>query len=592
MPIKKFEIRNIGPIKYAKIEDVPSIVIIAGPNGVGKSTLLEALKKRQGTVSIEITGKLVYVAPYRTPIAFQLHKSLPFLGPDRKYIDVLASDSFSLGAPGISLPHYISSGTQRTKTTPDFAPYVEAKYKLAQFKHKFEQAVTEIFRKFDGKKLDEVMPKDIYSPFREFVKSLLPGLRFDDVVLEGNVYKINFANRANTIVEFDQLSSGEKDIIAILFPFVEKEIENELARAKAEKIPHEDITILIDSPEAYLHPTLQRNLLEYLRKSVRDAESRGERLQFIIATHSTTIINEATPEDLYVMVFPDQTPNGNQIIKITMDEDKLHLIREILGDVGYLASGKPILLVESKNDADILNLLMPDIKEKFTLLFLDGKDKILKFVESFNKVAPELIRRGFKMYALVDKDREQVMSKNYCFFWPRACIENFLLLDSEAIYEALRVIAGDTKLHANGVKSKEDIDCIINEIINDPKIIDYEFKERIKLQLKFYIGENWESLDNLKEAASKTLTEKLKRVEKQYETLKNTIKQIICDKEKALTELNGKIILGKIASKFNVKRDELAKVIADKLITLNRVPQEITNLFRQIEGRVFNITKR
>lgn len=47
--------------------------------------------------------------------------------------------------------------------------------------------------------------------------------------------------------------------------------------------------------------------------------------------------------------------------------------------------------------------------------------------------------------------------------------------------------------------------------------------------------------------------------------------------------INGKIILGKIASSFNVKRDALGRTIADKLRILDRVPQEITNLLGEIE---------
>ena len=58
---------------------------------------------------------------------------------------MLALDSFSLpapsGIPGITaLPYYITQPTQRTRTAPDFAPYVEVKYKLVQLKHEFGRA--------------------------------------------------------------------------------------------------------------------------------------------------------------------------------------------------------------------------------------------------------------------------------------------------------------------------------------------------------------------------------------------------------------------------------------------------------------------
>ncbi|MCL0091913.1 AAA family ATPase [Dehalococcoidales bacterium] len=586
MPIKKFEIRNIGPINLAKIEDAPSVVIIAGPNGVGKSTLLEALKRRQHLV--ESTGKIMYLSPYRAPVAFQLHKSLPIIAPERRYIDVLALDSFSLpapsGIPGITvLPYYITQPTQRTRTAPDFAPYVEVKYKLVQLKHEFGRALAEVFKRYGGMIPKGTMPEDIYKPFRELVRFFLPGLEFDDIILERDIYKINFKNKTGVIVEFDQLSSGEKDIIAMLFPFVEKEIENELARVRGKEIPHEDLIVLIDTPEAYLHASLQRNLLDYVRKLVREGEGQGEKLQFFIATHSTTIVNEASVKELHIMAFPKQSPNGNQLLKVTADEDKLYLIRDLLGDIGYLASGKPILLLEGKEDVEILKLLKPDVEEKFTLLPFEGKSKILSFTEIFERVVPELISRGFGVFGIVDKDKESIKPSEFCFVLPRACIENFLL-DPEAIYEALKVIRGETELQREGIKI-QNIEGLIEEIIKAPEFIEEEIREEIKTQLRFYIGGKWRNIDELERIAFETLKKKLDRIKEEHEKLRNEIEQIKDDKEKAVRELNGKLILGKIASRFNVERDVLARTIADKLKTLNKVPQDIRDLIEDIEEK-------
>jgi AAA15 family ATPase/GTPase len=586
MPINGFQIRDIGPIKYVKCEKLPSVVIISGANGVGKSTLLEALKKRRGNVSIDGSGKFLYIPPYRAPAAFSLHRSLPFIGPRTRFVDMLTLDSFSFSAPGISLPYYITSGAERSRLTPDFAPHFEVKFKLAQFQQEFEHTLAEVFYKMGGKIPEGLMPKDIYRPFRDFVKRLLPGIEFKDVIIEGETYKVYFKNRTGVQVEFDQLSSGEKDIVTLLFPFIEKEVENELAKTKGGEILHEDLVILIDTPEAYLHPTLQRNLLHYIRSSVKEGGNRGEKLQFFIATHSTTIINEATPEELFVMRFPDESVDGNQITKIATEKEKLHLIRDILGDIGFasLATGKPLLLLEGKNDVEILKLLKPDIEEKFTLLPFGGKGKSLAFTETYEKVIFELASRGFKIFAVLDKDSGLVSPKSsFCYTWPKACIENFLLLDSEAIYEALKVTAGDVKLQEKGIKSKEDVNDLINELIKEPEFINEEIKKRTQEQLEFYVGNKWENLEELRKIAFETLEKKLSRIKERYEKLNEEIKQMISDKEKVLTELSGKGILGRIASKFDIEREILARVIADKLKNLDRVPKQITDLIAQIE---------
>lgn len=586
MPIKKFEIRENGPIKYVKAENLPAVIIIAGPNGVGKSTLLEALKRRSGNISIDGTGKFLYIPPHRTPVVFSLHRSLPSIGPRTRCIDILTQDSFSISAPGISLPYYLTSGTQRSRSTPDFAPYFEAKYKLAQFQQEFGHRLIEVFDKFGGKIPEGVMPRDIYRPFRELVKTLLPGISFDHIALEGEVYRVYFVNRTGVLVEFDQLSSGERDIIAMLFPFIEKEIENELAKAKGEEMPHEDLVILIDTPESYLHPTLQRNLLDYIRNSVKEAEIRGEKLQFFIATHSTTIVNEAKPEELYVMLFPDQSPSENQIVRIATDKEKMELIREVLGDIGLaaLATGKPLLLLEGPNDVEILKLLKPDIEEKFALLPLRGKGKILKFTEVFKSLIGELRSRGFKIFAILDKNSGAEETKeDYCFTWSRACIENFLLIDPEAIFEALKVMIGETEMKSKGVESKEAVADLIDEIVNDSEIVHEEVKKRIEQQLWFRIGDKWETLDELEKMAQEIFETKMDRIRKRYKELSNRIKQIVTDKKRLLIELNGKIILGRVASKFSVDKEMLARHMADKLMTLGRIPQEITDLISRIE---------
>ena len=58
----------------------------------------------------------------------------------------------------------------------------------------------------------------------------------------------------------------------------------------------ETICVLIDEPELHLHPNLQARILDYFRTlSVR------ENAQFVISTHSPTIVEYSNSEELYLL---------------------------------------------------------------------------------------------------------------------------------------------------------------------------------------------------------------------------------------------------------------------------------------------------
>lgn len=120
-------------------------------------------------------------------------------------------------------------------------------------------------------------------------------------------------------------------------------------------------TIILDEPDVYMHPDLQRKLLRFIR-------SRG--LQSIIATHSTEILAETKPNNILIIersrkksYFSTNLPAVQKIFEEIGSAQNLHLTR--------LWSAGRLLLVEGKDIKYLKhfqNLLFPDTKFPFDAL--------------------------------------------------------------------------------------------------------------------------------------------------------------------------------------------------------------------------------
>lgn len=591
MPVEKIEIKDSGALKNIACLKIPELMVIAGPNGVGKSTLLESISKflssqRMKGIGISVSGspKPVYIPPHRTPIPSNFHKSIPYTSKNISFRDTMALTSYSFSDQSNQLPTYLRNGTERSRLSPDFGSYFEVKNKIIRYETEYSEAIATVYKKKHEVPKDYV--PDIYQPLRDLIEYLLPGIKFHSVKLEGEYYQVLFLNKSGELVEYDYLSSGEKDILSMLFTIVEKQVENLLAKVKEEKPKQDDLVILIDSPEANLHPNLQRIFLNYVRKSIREAKDRGEKLQFILATHSPIIINETTSDELFLMNYHEG--DANQLIN-TKDLG-IHQLQDYLGKLGLAAFtyGKPILLLEGEDDEEILRLLYPEIETKFVLYHLKGKEKVRGFVDAFDNLVIELQSRGIKIKGILDKDREVLITnkksetQQTLHILPVYCIEN-VLLEPKFVFDSMIMLAGKERMDELSIKNYDDVEKLKEQIINSDEFYHEELKNRLNSDLSIYCN-----IDDLKIISFDTVNG---RIDEIVNRKKIRVNEIIKDEENKLKEyvkyknynlLNGKILLTKISQKIGLKREILARNIAHKMSGAKYMPTEIKGIIEKL----------
>ncbi|MFH1652710.1 MAG: AAA family ATPase [Pseudomonadota bacterium] len=489
MKIKSLEINDFSPIKHLKIDDMGDVVIIAGANGSGKTRLKEAIVntlqgETQMSLSIEATRekekehfgdsvinivqgsinpKIVTYMKKRSFGRGQYVGSLVQIDSDRniqtiKYQQV----SWQVTDPDdqeTKNNFYCQNFTNRWQ---DFMDYIHRKVAAYQ-----NQLATEVTKgsNITATAIKEKLPHPL-DKYKAIFNTLLPEKKLLDIN-PVTPKEFQYEDSTGKILPFRSLSSGEQEVIKVLFDVARKDIK--------------DSIIIVDEPELHLHPTLSFKLIESL-KAIGDYTN-----QFIFLTHSADLIS--TYYSTGNVYFIDFERNGlNQAYKLSdLNHSHKKLVDLIGENLGLFAVGKKIVFVEGK-ESSIDRLVYHSIAQKYF-----PEAKIIPIASVENVIAlnafEEQIRNaifGIDFFMIRDRDglspvQVQSLEANgriKCL--KRRHIENYFL-DSEILLKVAN------KLYITTVQQTITRECLEQKL---KEIATGQLKLNLLQNAKEYIAAN------------------------------------------------------------------------------------------------------
>jgi predicted ATPase len=355
LKIESIDLTDYKPIKRLKITNLGSTIVIAGANGSGKTRLKEAIiqtikgqplmdmtiiatreeekdakyfngnridikKGVQNAVLKNYINSRKYGSGRYVGSVVQIDSSRSVQSITYSQVNWLAADPDDADAPS---NFYLNPFTNRWQ---DFVNYIHQKSaardkKLAEaMKDNPDLLGSEILKRNPN-------PLDKY---KEIFSSILPGKTLLDInPASPGIFR--YMDESQQELPFNSLSSGEQEVIKVLFDVARKDIRHSV--------------IIVDEPELHLHPTLTFKLIESL-KSIGDHTN-----QFIFLTHSPDLISTYySTGDVY---FIDQKgTTANQAHRLSDLEHEHKDVASLVGqNLGLFAVGKKLVFVEGESSS-------------------------------------------------------------------------------------------------------------------------------------------------------------------------------------------------------------------------------------------------
>ncbi len=328
MKVKSIEINGIGGIRNITINFNESMNFICGPNGIGKTTLLECIAHSFSASQTNILKRNVSVS------SGSFKSSIEIDGSDTQSNITIAN--FDPNKPSaINGLHQHASKLLSLKVTRTFqyqALNAVSKDVDKNVNTSYQEAISgvnvnevknwfvnrHLYSAHEGALTDQQMNN--YELAKKSFSLLNDSFVFSKVLASSNEIMIHTPNGE---IYYEYLSSGFKSCLSIIFGII-KDIELRF-KEPCINASEFDGVILIDELELHLHPEWQSKIAKILVQVFPHA-------QFITATHSPHILQSADPDEIIALA-----SNNGEVFRRDLDGRKYGYqgwtIEEILVDV-------------------------------------------------------------------------------------------------------------------------------------------------------------------------------------------------------------------------------------------------------------------
>jgi predicted ATPase len=351
MRIKELKINNWKVIRQADFLDLSDFVVIAGPNGVGKTKIKEAIvhifqnngnPPAGSSVILQATNEEEITAWKYDEVTLPQSFFVSFFNKNTKRLKTksrLIQIDSNRNVENVHFEQltFQSIGNPETEEVGHNYGYNIVKDRfvdICRTLHRLKsKEVTNVYSEYNSKvsgagqqvtlnKLPDPTAKyiDVFGKLL-YPKKMLP--------IDINSSTIQYNDEDGNTRQFSELSSGEREVVILTFDILTQSPE--------------DCLILIDEPEVHLHPELTFRLIKVLK-------SIGERNQFFLFTHSADIIGNSLDTGVHFIRPKSRVPSGNQIVKVDENNiDAFKNIPNIRETIGMVSVGKRLLFVEGNS---------------------------------------------------------------------------------------------------------------------------------------------------------------------------------------------------------------------------------------------------